>query len=136
MKRILYALLCIGMGICAPILSKAQLIANFTATPTSGCSPIVVQFTDQGTGNPTTWHWDLGNGTISDLQDPSTTYINPGTYTVPLTVSNGNQSNTYPLTNFISVLPSPTVNFVADDSSVSCPSKTVNFTNLSVPNGG
>ena len=61
---------------------NAQLHADFIATPTSGCSPRVVNFTDQSTGNPTLWRWDLRNGTISVLQNPSSTYFTPGQYTV------------------------------------------------------
>ena len=53
----------------------SQLSAAFTATPVSGCSPIVVQFTDQSSGNPLQWKWDLGNGVISFLQNPSTSFI-------------------------------------------------------------
>src|SRR5215471_8252129 len=66
----------------------AQPHANFSASPLSGCSPIVVNFTDQSTGNPTQWKWDLGNGVISFLQNPSATYFTPGTYNVKLIVSN------------------------------------------------
>ena len=45
--------------------SKAQLTANFTGSPLAGCAPLVVSFTDQSTGSPTQWKWDIGNGTIS-----------------------------------------------------------------------
>src|SRR5450755_300706 len=68
--------------------SKAQLTANFTASPVSGCAPLVVNFTDQSTGNPTQWRWDLGNGTTSFNQNPSATYFNPGQYNVKLVISN------------------------------------------------
>ena len=60
------------------IIGKAQLSANFSANPINGCAPLLVNFKDQSTGNPTNWKWDLGNGTISYLQNPSVTYFNPG----------------------------------------------------------
>jgi hypothetical protein len=44
------------------------------------------------------------------LQNPSTTYINPGTYTVSLTVANNNGNNLKTVTNYITVYPSPVVN--------------------------
>jgi gliding motility-associated-like protein len=112
----------------------AAPVANFSASPLSGCAPIVVQFTDLSTGNPTSWSWDLGNNTTSTLQNPSTTYITPGMYTITLTVSNANGTDTKTLVNYINVLPSPTVNFMGVDSGVSCPPKTVQFTDLSNPN--
>ena len=89
MIRKIFTLLCVGAAFCFPESTKAQVMANFSSNITSGCSPILVQFTDQSTGNPTSWNWDLGNGTISTIQNPSTTYITPGTYTVTVTDSKG-----------------------------------------------
>ena len=66
------------------IFTQAQLAADFKATPTSGCSPLLVRFSDKSTGNPTSWKWDLGNGTISFLRNPSVTYFNPGKYSIKL----------------------------------------------------
>src|SRR5688572_21201909 len=66
----------------------SQLSTAFTATPTSGCAPLLVNFTDQSTGGATGWRWDLGNGTISSQQNPSTTYLTPGLYTVKLIITN------------------------------------------------
>ncbi|RYE16577.1 MAG: PKD domain-containing protein, partial [Sphingobacteriales bacterium] len=133
MRRRLYTLLCIVAGMLLSEVSYGQLIANFTSNTTGGCSPILVQFTDQSTGNPTSWLWNLGNGTTSTLQNPSSTYITPGLYTVTLTVSSGPSSNTKTLTSYINVLPAPFANFVVSDSTLSCPPKTVQFTNLSIP---
>jgi PKD repeat protein len=62
--------------------------AGFSADPTSGCAPLTVRFTDSSTGDPTSWSWTFGDGGTSNLQNPSHTYTNPGTYTVGLTVSN------------------------------------------------
>jgi PKD repeat protein len=59
--------------------------AQFTATP---LPPLTVQFTDLSLGNPTSWHWDFGDGRTSTEQNPTHTYASPGTYTVTLTVTN------------------------------------------------
>jgi PKD repeat protein len=50
--------------------------AQFTANKTTGVSPLVVSFTDQSTGTPTTWAWDFNNdGTVdATSQNPSFTY--------------------------------------------------------------
>jgi PKD repeat protein len=61
---------------------KAQLSANFISPLQSGCAPLIVKFGDQSTGTPTSWKWDLGNGTTSYLQNPSAIYFNPGKYSV------------------------------------------------------
>src|SRR5438067_2425488 len=117
MKQLLRALICVSAFLYLPQLAAAQApVANFSATPLSGCSPIVVQFTDLSTGNPTSWNWNLGNNTTSTLQNPSTIYLNPGTYTVTLTVSNAGGSNTKTVTSYVTVLASPIANFKADDS--------------------
>jgi len=132
MSNRLILILLVLICLVAPVISKAQLIANFSATPVTGCTPLSVQFTDSSTGNPTSWNWDLGNGTLSNLQNPTTAYLNSGFYTVSLTVSNGFTSNTKIVTNYINVNPSPQVFFTVNDSTLTCPPKTVQFTNQSI----
>jgi len=63
-------------------------VANFSVTVTGGDAPLTVQFTDESTGDPTSWFWDFGDGGSSTEQNPEYTYEIPGTYTVSLTVSN------------------------------------------------
>ncbi|HSR40251.1 MAG TPA: PKD domain-containing protein, partial [Phnomibacter sp.] len=67
------------------------MTADFSATPTSGCVPLKVQFTDKSTGNPDRWVWDLGEGTTSTEKDPAKLYLTPGQYTITLTVFKGAQ---------------------------------------------
>ena len=80
-KSVLCSILLFG-GIAA----WAQPAARFSGTALAGCAPILVHFTDESSGNPDYWKWDLGNGTISYLQNPSVTYFIPGTYNVKLVV--------------------------------------------------
>lgn len=63
-------------------------IAAFIANSTSGPAPLTVSFTDLSCGAPDDWSWDFGDGAISSDQNPVHTFINPGTYTVSLNVSN------------------------------------------------
>jgi gliding motility-associated-like protein len=117
-------------------IAFGQLAANFTATPAlSGCSPLVVNFTDQSTGSPNQWTWDLGNGVISLLQNPSTTYFNPGTYTVRLIVRNASGTDSLVKTNYITVFPSPTATFTAERTT-GCFPLSVNFSDGSTPGTG
>lgn len=94
------------------LLLRGQPVANFSASKTSGCSPLNVTFTDLSTGNPTSYAWTFGNGNTSTLPDPAATYVNPGTYTVSLTVSNGSGSSTKTLT--ITVFANPVANFTTN----------------------
>ncbi len=115
--------------------SKSQVTANFTASPISGCSPQIVNFNDQSTGNPIYWRWDLGNGTISFLQNPSTTYFTPGQYTIKLVVEDGiGNRDSLTRTQYISIFPIPVVNFSATPLS-GCVPLTVQFTDLSTAAG-
>lgn len=122
------ALLAWGWGGTA----KAQVTANFSASPTGGCAPVLVQFTDLSTGSPNFWQWDFGNGNSSTLQNPSTTYLNPGSYTVTLITGNGSSRDTLILTNFITVFspPNPDFNFGPPQG---CQPLEVVFTDNSTP---
>ncbi len=89
-------------------------VANFTAAPRSGTSPLLVQFTGTSTGNITSRLWNFGDGTTSTEQNPSHTYQNIGSYTVSLTVTGPGGSNTKTMEGYIQVTPpAPVANFTA-----------------------
>lgn len=113
--------------VLAATAAYAQPRAGFTATPRSGCAPILVNFIDTSSGVPTSWRWDLGNNTISTLRSPSTTYLVPGTYTIKLVVTNSAGADSVTKVDYITVLPSPVVNFRGIDS-IGCAPLTTNFT--------
>ncbi len=69
--------------------SPKSLEAKFTADVTQGSAPLTVQFTDQSTGNPTSWKWTFGDGDSSLVQNPVHIYQSEGLYTVKLTISDG-----------------------------------------------
>lgn len=52
-----------------------QVIANFTANPTAGCSPFVVHFTNQSS-NADSHSWTFDTGIYSALPSPSHVFIN------------------------------------------------------------
>ncbi len=117
-------------------LSKAQLVPQFTATPVQGCAPLVVHFTDQTTGGATQWQWNLGNSTVSFLQNPSVTYFNPGTYTVKLVVTNAaGTKDSIIKTQLITVFALPAVSFTATPLS-GCFPLPVQFTDNSTAGTG
>lgn len=110
-------------------------VANFSASPVAGCSPLVVNFQDNSTGSPTSWSWDFGNGNTSTAQNPTVSYFIPGAYTVSLTATNASGSNTITRTAYINVYEPPTVNFSASNT-VGCFPMPVQFTDLSTAGAG
>ena len=121
--------------LCLQIGAVAQLKASFTATPLSGCSPLVVYFSDQSTGNPSSWRWDLGNGVISTLQNPSATYFNPGNYTIKLTVKNASGTDSVVKQQYITVYANPIADFTSPDT-IGCFPKAAQFTDKSLAGSG
>jgi PKD repeat protein len=107
--------------------------ANFTANPTSGQAPLMVQFTDQSTGTITAWDWNFGDGSAhSSVQNPSHTYTSAGDFTVTLTVScvgNPNSSKSMVI-HVTAPPPPPAANFTANPTSGQAP-LTVQFTDQS-----
>lgn len=116
--------------LCLAFQSGAQVVAGFTASPTTGCAPLLVNFTNTTTPvSGTTYSWNFGVSGTSVLTNPSTSFTTPGTHVVTLTATNGSSVGTYTLA--ITVYPPPTVNFVADDTAV-CPCTPITFSNTSV----
>ncbi|TDH25495.1 PKD domain-containing protein [Segetibacter sp. 3557_3] len=110
----------IGFLICllAPFFAYTQQpVGQFSADVVSGCTPLIVKFSDRSTNNPTSWNWDLGNGTISNVKDPVTSYFLPGLYTVTLTVTNAAGSSTVIKTDYITAHPVPIADFSSTDTS-------------------
>jgi PKD repeat protein len=75
--------------------------ADFRADFTHGYSPLSVRFTDLSTVTPPgSWLWNLGDGTVSTVQNPTHTFMEDGVYTIRLSVTNGSdvisrQKNAY-----------------------------------------
>jgi len=113
------------LSVCVPP------IAAFNATPTSGCAPLTVNFTDQSTGNITSWGWTFGDGGTSTLQNPSHQYTSAGSYNVTLTVSVACGSDNETKTNYITVYARPTA--TASSNSPVCEGSTIVLTGG--PNG-
>jgi gliding motility-associated-like protein len=108
-------------------------VAAFSSNRQSGCAPLGVAFRDESSNSPKYWSWDFGNGEFSNLQNPTISYATPGTYTVTLTVRNGDGTHAITKTNYITVSASPQAAFVANTTLV-CTPGVVRFTDRSVPN--
>ncbi len=107
------------------------VVAEFSAKPLAGLSPLYVQFTDLSTGAPDTWLWDFGvefdidfldttdvifldttdvvwqdytYGEASADQNPSFIFEDVGVYAITLTASLAGDEDTMTKTNFILVI--------------------------------
>jgi PKD repeat protein len=103
------------LPICVPPL------AAFNATPTSGCVPLTVNFTDQSTRSPTSWNWSFPGGIPSShagQTPPPVTYNAAGSYNVTLIVSNACGSDNE--TKTVTVYANPTVSITPDGGKLTC----------------
>jgi PKD repeat protein len=86
------------------IVSAAAPVASFAASERTGLAPFEVQFADTSTQSPTSWLWEFGDGETSAARNPSHTYSSVGTYTVNLTATNADGSNTLSKASHIAVV--------------------------------
>lgn len=91
---------CNGVGTSAPITLTFGAVPTATASFTT--SGTVVTFTNTSTG-ATSYSWDFGDQTNSSASNPVHAFAGNGTYTVVLTATNGNCSDTTHLTVVLSV---------------------------------
>jgi PKD repeat protein/photosystem II stability/assembly factor-like uncharacterized protein len=80
-------------------------IARFNSTNTVVCPGIPVQFNDQSLNTITSYQWLFPGGTPSQstMANPIVTYSNSGVYDVTLIVSDGSNSDTTTLVNYLDV---------------------------------
>ena len=72
-----------NLGVFKISLAPPVTSASFTNTPSSGCYPVDVDFSNES-GNAVAYSWDFGDGTTSTEENPSHTYNEPGEYTITL----------------------------------------------------
>jgi PKD repeat protein len=79
--------------------------ASFTSSQTEICEGGTVSFYDQSPTNTISWNWIFEGGTpgTSTLQNPVITYPAIGIYDVSLAISNGTETNTLVMENYITV---------------------------------
>jgi len=103
-------------------------VALFSASRKNGSSPLKTSFTSTSTGNITDWEWDFGDGSTSTDENPSHTYNTIGSYTVSLSVTSPEGSDTKTVPGFITVNAppaKPTAGFSASATKGITPFKTV-----------
>ena len=114
-------------------LKAIKLHCSFTPSALFGCPPLVINFTDNSTGNPHKHYcWDFDNGVTSIAQNPVASYPLPGIYNVVHVVYNGNQSDSEIIQ--IRVYQPPIDSFTSfDNQGCNNPCHMVNFQDMTVP---
>ncbi|MEQ1744359.1 MAG: PKD domain-containing protein [Saprospiraceae bacterium] len=126
------------------ILEPPDALATTELNPNNGCAPLTVKFKNNSTGYQVShnwhispgsgWSWqppDSGTGDVS-TKEPTAIFVNPGTYTVTLTVSNVCSTDTW--TEQIVVKGKPTVTLPT--LGPFCKEATLNFTAPAAPTYG
>lgn len=129
-----------GTKVVSFAFTGAAPLADFIADDLTPLTTDTVLFTDLSSGSPTSWAWTFSpstityvNGTSSTSQNPEVRFDAEGYYTVELTATNVNGSNTETKVDYIlASLPSlaPVADFIADNTAPSIVD-TVYFTDLS-----
>ena len=83
------------------LLNPAIPTADFVASTTNACGG-EISFTDL-TGSATNWLWSFGDGNTSTQQNPTHTWLNSGTYSVSLVVSNCAGADSLVKTDYLTV---------------------------------
>ena len=84
--------------------------ANFNAQPDTICIGDVINFTDLSLGitsPPDRWNWNLAQGTISGLRNPSKQFNDSGTFNISLHVFNAQNCVSDTVTYPVFVMPYP-----------------------------
>lgn len=106
---------------------------TFTISPTEGCPPLTVQFTNTSTVTAgVNFVWDLGDQTTSTQQVISHTYYTPGVYTIQLTGTNANGcTGSASQTGTVTVYPMPNAAFSSSPDPNTFGNSIISFTDLS-----
>jgi len=107
----------------------APPVAAFKIGSATGIAPHTTSFTDTSAGQINSWSWEFGDGAGSTDQSPTHTYLEPGVYSVKLTVVGTGGSATTTATVSVAEAP-PSASFSADKTSGEAP-LTVLFTDTS-----
>ena len=104
-------------------------VADFIGSGT-GCTPLTVDFTNNSL-YADTYQWDFGDGGQSNLENPTYTYFEAGTYTVTLTAYGPGGENTVFHFDSVKVFPQAFAFFTASTDQVFIPYDPITFFNLS-----
>lgn len=126
--------ICGTASITKKIFVDTKPISIFS--PVNGCINSAITFNDASTNNIGgigAWLWSFGDGLISVIQNPAHTYINPGPYTVRLTVHSLHGCKSDELTKPLTIYDVPVANY---DIQLPCVNQGTIFTDISASTSG
>lgn len=97
--------------------------ADFSFTPSSGCSPLIVTFTNNSTKGDTTikeFKWDFADGSLGSDENPVHEYLANGTFQPSLEVIDHNGCSNFTTTTNVIVNRPPKAAFSTISSPISC----------------
>jgi len=108
-------------------------MVSFVADTLSGCAPFVVNFTNTTPGTTQNCVWNFGGSGYGQLCGNIThTFLNPGTYTVSLSLQGGGACpSSSTITNYITVVAPPVADFSFLPQLPNIDDSEVEFTNTS-----
>jgi len=106
----LYTTLLLVFCFCYASAQKPVARITYQASPDS-CAPKCIAFHDSSTNNPTSWLWTFPGALISSstAKNIVNCFVDSGTYSVKLVVSNSSGSDSTSLSDYFIVFPSPPV---------------------------
>jgi PKD repeat protein len=124
-----------GRGLWSSPVWTGAPVAEFEAEETTTAAGCSINFKDISEGVPMEWEWSFEGGTPSSSAEKNPqniVYLDEGTYSVTLTVTNDQGTDTKTLTGYITITEAsaPDVYFMASDS-ITCPGNVVRFTDMS-----
>jgi len=126
-----FLVLSLGRGLNAQVAAGFNIVA-----PNSNCNPAVYSFVNTSTGAGLTYRWNFGvyPGINSVFTNPSTTYIDCGSYQVKL-VATDSTGVSDSIVQTVSIRCSPKARFTTSNT-LGCVSMQTSFTNTSIPGSG
>lgn len=107
--------------------------ADFSAFPTFAfCPPLLVNFTDLSSTDAISWYWNFGDGSSSNIENPSHIYTQSGIYSVFLVVTNSNGCTDSIYFPDLIELSGPIGDFTFFPDSVGCPPYDINFVSQAI----
>ncbi|MFH1321675.1 MAG: PKD domain-containing protein [Bacteroidota bacterium] len=124
---------------CTDTLLKSNYINPTFPYPgfsydTNVCVNEDIGIADTSTGTGLTYFWNFGDGNTDSIANPGFTYVDSGTYTITLTVTDTNGCDSI-LSRIITVVLYPVADFTVDTFITDCPPLVVEFTDLSTVYG-
>jgi len=109
------------------VVQPNTVIAFFRPNTLKDCAPLTVKFEDISTDGDFLY-WNFGDGNISNEENPSYTFVNPGIYNVMLSANNGCGYDT--AYGEIEVIELPKIDRIEIDDSQPCADLALNFSYL------